>query len=446
MRVSTVLSGSLSLRLLAFAGGTIALALAVAWAVLGILFERHAERQLQVELERHGIALIAAATIDPQGLPQLTQQPFDPRFDRPASGLYWLLAAPNGELRSRSLWDGKIELPAKRKGSGWLSGNSTGPFEPSVMVVERIVQPDRDGPKLRVAIAADKAPLNAARSEFERETAIFLLALWGLLALAAWVQVRMGLRPLVVVRDELSLMSKAAEARLEASAHPAEIRPLTEAINQVASQRADDITRARQRAKDLAHALKTPLTALRLQIEALPADQARDMMHSLLLVSGAVEGELARTGLKGAEGSTPVNRVVERVFEVVSRTPAGQKITLRHLLPSHIRLPISEEASLELLGALIENAVRHAEEAVTIAGGDDQGSIWITIEDDGPGIPETLRSAALERGGQLDERSGSHGLGLSIAQDLVSASGGMLILQDSAKGGLSVRILWPRSD
>ena len=88
-------ANSLSLRLLAFAGGTIALALVSAWLVLGALFERHAERQLEAELERHGIALIAALRLDSQGLPRLDRQPADPRFDRPASGLYWRLRRAN---------------------------------------------------------------------------------------------------------------------------------------------------------------------------------------------------------------------------------------------------------------------------------------------------------------------------------------------------------------
>ena len=91
-------AGSLSLRLLAFAGAAIAVALALAWAVLGTLFERHAERQLQAELERHGIALIAALSLDPQGMPQLERRPPDPRFERPGSGLYWLLTGPGGYL------------------------------------------------------------------------------------------------------------------------------------------------------------------------------------------------------------------------------------------------------------------------------------------------------------------------------------------------------------
>ena len=132
-------AGSLSLRLLAFAGAAIAVALALAWAVLGTLFERHAERQLQAELERHGIALIAALSLDPQGMPQLERQPPDPRFERPGSGLYWLLTGPGGELRSRSLWDGRITPPDTSAAAGWVRKDSTGPFEPAVMIEHGVV-------------------------------------------------------------------------------------------------------------------------------------------------------------------------------------------------------------------------------------------------------------------------------------------------------------------
>lgn len=436
-------AGSLSLRLLAFAGAAIAVALALAWAVLGTLFERHAERQLQAELERHGIALIAALSLDPQGMPQLERQPPDPRFERPGSGLYWLLTGPGGELRSRSLWDGRITPPDTSAAAGWVRKDSTGPFEPAVMIVARTVQPDPGGPQLRVVVAGDRAPLTAARADFDREAAIFLAALWVLLALAAWVQVRLGLRPLAAVRKQLEGMSEAVDARLDVSAHPSEIRPLTTAINRVADQRAEDIVRARQRAKDLAHALKTPLTALRLQVEALPPDTAQDMMHSLALVSGAVEGELARTGPQAGTGETALAQIVERILAVVSRTPDGQRISLATDIAPGLHIPMAEEAALETLGAVIDNAVRHARRAVAISGAKDAGHCWIAVEDDGPGIAPDLRQAALARGGQLDERSGSHGLGLAIAQDFVLAHAGTLQLDDSRLGGLAVRMSWP---
>ena len=65
------------------------------------------------------------------------------------------------------------------------------------------------------------------------------------------------------------------------------------------------------------------------------------------------------------------------------------------------------------------------------------------MEDDGPGIAPDLRQAALARGGQLDERSGSYGLGLAIAQDFVLAHAGTLQLGNSRLGGLAVRMSWP---
>lgn len=436
--------GSLSLRLLAFAGGAFAIALVLAWAVLGTLFERHAERQFQAELERYGIALIASASLNAGGTPQLERYPTDPRFERPASGLYWYLAGPGGTLQSRSLWDGALTIPTGSFRANWAFSDSAGPFEPSVIVAVRDIQLENNGPTLRVVVAGDGAPLAAARANFEREAAVFLAVLWSLLALAAWVQVRLGLRPLRVVKDELTAMSAAPDVRLDVAAHPAEIRPLTEAINNVATQRAEDIVRARQRAKDLAHALKTPLTALRLQAEALPPELAHSMMQSLALVSGAVEGELARTGPTSERGnSVEASRVIDRIVAVVSRTPAGQAIDIRSEIAAGLCLPISEVSALEAFGAIIENAVRHALTKVEISGDADANRCWITIADDGPGIPPELRETALQRGRRLDERSGSHGLGLAIAQDFVAASGGALALEDAPGGGLAVRLSWP---
>src|SRR5690606_11117589 len=102
-----------------------------------------------------------------------------------------------------------------------------------------------------------------------------------------------------------------------------EVRPLTSAINAFADRRARDIEQARQRACDLAHALKTPITALRVQVEALSPEKRREMVNALSLLSGAVEGELARTGEQTAGQSTSARLVVERIMSVISRTPDG---------------------------------------------------------------------------------------------------------------------------
>ncbi len=92
---------------------------------------------------------------------------------------------------------------------------------------------------------------------------------------------------------------------------------------------------------------------------------------------------------------------------------------------------------------MIENAARHARGQVAVLAGEQAGERWIAVEDDGPGIPPDLRESALVRGSQLDERSGSHGLGLTIAQDFLLATSGRIELAEAGLGGLAVRIVWP---
>ena len=435
---------SLNARLLAFAGAAIAAALVVAWLVLGLLFERHAERQLRAELERHGLALVAALELNANGLPTLTEQPFDPRFNRPSSGLYWRITAPGGELRSRSLWDGELRPPPSPPALGWGSADTAGPFEARVLVVARDIQLTSQGPQILIEVAGDRQPLKDARDAFGRESAIFLIVLWLALAIAAWIQVRLGLTPLDAVRRELDALRRSSSARLSDDAYPVEIRPLTEAINSLADARARDMDRARGRARDLAHALKTPLTALRFQIDAFDEETARDMRHSLGLVSGAVEGELARAGGRVSD-SPGVDAVttVERLFAVIARTPDGTRLTLTNRIPADLRLPLDEDAALEALGAILENAARHASTTVIVSGADDDG-LRLEIADDGPGIAEARRDAALSRGVRLDEGGPRHGLGLSIARDFVEASGGALDLAHTDGGGLRVVLRWPR--
>ncbi len=433
---------SLSLRLLLFACAMIGLALSVAWLALGLLFERHSERQLQAELERQGIALIAALQIAPDGQPMLMRRLTDPRFDRPGSGLYWRVSTPAGELRSRSLWDGVVLPPGQAAATGWAMFNAKGPFEDQVLVIARSVQLARMGPAMLVEVAADRQPIAKARAAFGIESGLFLVLLWVMLAAAAWVQVRLGLRPLSAVGDELKAMSGALDARLSEIDHPAEIRPLTRAINDFAEQRSADVAKARERARDLAHALKTPITALRMQIEELEASDRQEMSHSLSLLAGAVESELARSGETATGQGVMIATVVDRLLAVVSRTPDGTRLHLHNQLPPDLSVPMGEEAALEAFGALIDNAARHARAVVEIAGGREGHGCWITICDDGEGIAEALRPMALGRGIRLDERNARHGLGLSIAQGFVEASGGQLSLETAHLGGLCVRIGW----
>src|SRR3546814_7719557 len=98
--------------------------------------------------------------------------------------------------------------------------------------------------------------MREALREFDTRLALSLGLLWLVLSLAAYAQVSLGLRPLDRLRHELDRLRRSPAARLSGR-HPQEILPLTEAINAMAAAREADLGRARRRAADLAHSLKT---------------------------------------------------------------------------------------------------------------------------------------------------------------------------------------------
>src|SRR5690606_38872887 len=149
---------------------------------------------------------------------------------------------------------------------------------------------------------------------------IFLAILWLALSLAAWVQVALGLRPLARLRTALDKLRRSPSERLAAEG-PAEVQPLVDAINALADAREADLDRARRRAADLAHGLKTPLAALAAQSRRARGDGATEaadgLDRAIAAVRAAIEGELARTriaSVRREEGlSCPARAVAEQV-------------------------------------------------------------------------------------------------------------------------------------
>lgn len=438
-----MIARSLRWRLLAGAAAAIFAALALAWLAMGYLFEAHIERNVEANLVQHGRDLVAGLTRDPEGALVVDPEPFDPRFDRPSSGLYWQVSEGAGALRSRSLWDETMAPNESVGASDWTTGDVTGPFGQKLVFVARQVSLSEGGSPILVMLGADHAAVTAARSEFSRDLAIFLVMLWAVLSTAAWAHVRLGLKPLDDVRTALAEMQGHAGARLQEEDYPTEVAPLAQAINALADTRQRDMEQARRRAGDLAHSLKTPLAAL-----AAQARRARDMGaidaadgldRAIEAARGAVERELTRTRIAAEQGAThePAGQIVDRLIAVVERTEAGQRLRFENVL-GDVTLPLGEVALMELAGPLLENATRFARTHVRVSG----DGRHLCIEDDGPGLTEAQVVEVLDRGRRLDEAEAGHGLGLAIARDVAELSGGVLALDRSTLGGLRADVRW----
>jgi signal transduction histidine kinase len=440
---------SLRLRLLGGAAGAIFIALALSWAGLSWLFHQHVEAREAAALVRVGETIAAGLALDGKDTPSVAPAPSDARFLRPASGVYWQASAAGGTAQSPSLWD--QNLPAVHAGAqGWSRSKAAGPFGRELLMVARRIRPDTGRRAVTIVVATDDADMRETYREFDRELAIGLGLLWLVLSGAAYAQVSLGLAPLEQVRAELERLRRNPAARLPPD-HPREIAPLVEAINALAHAREDDLGRARRRAGDLAHSLKTPLAVLAAQSrrarESGAADAADGLDRAIAAMGAALETELARARAAAARNAlahadaSPL-QVAEQLIAVVERTEKGETIVFAVEIDPDLRAPLAAADLAEALGALVENAARHARRQVRVTAGRQGAEVTVTVEDDGPGLDADLADAATARGARLDETGPGHGLGLAIVRELMEATDGSLSLGRSDLGGLAARLTW----
>lgn len=441
---------SLRLRLLAAAAIAILAALVLAGAGMSWFFERHIEQREADALIRDGKLIAGGLRVDAAVRPIADIRPGEDRYAQAGSGLYWQLTTSKGSAHSDSLWDQNLPVQPGADRSDWSVRHVPGPFGNSLLIVERSILPEHAVEPVLVQVATDDAPLHAARWEFIREAALSLGLLWLFLVIAAYVQVTLGLRPLAVVHRQIGALRGNPAARLPAS-HPREIAPLAEAINALADAREVDLGRARKRAGDLAHSLKTPLAALAAQArrarEQGAGEAADGLDQALAAVRATLETELARTRAAAAREAgqslaADIETLIENIIAVIERTELGERLIFDVHVPEDLHVPVAGDDLTELLGALIENAARHARHRVRVHGAMDDGTSLLWVEDDGPGLGREPSAAVMARGSRLDEAGPGHGLGLAIVSDLVQVTGGTIMLGRSGLGGLEARLGW----
>ena len=443
------------------------IALLLAGTVLSGLFREQVMRQFEQQLVVQLDQLTALVQPDAQGRVVLdAQRMLDPRWQRPFSGLYWQIESGGGvaggpPLRSRSLWDVKLQAPADRLVPGQLHAHPVaGPAQQSLWLVERMVQieaegADRPAALWRLMVAADLAETQQAQQDFSRVLLGSLGSLWLLLSLAAWAQLRVGLSPLQALQQAVQGLRKGERERLQGR-FPSEVQPLVDDFNAVLALQDQTVQRARTSAGNLAHALKTPLTVL-----AQAAQQAQGALVPAALVQEQVQRAQRHLDWHLSRARRmPVGRPLARASEVapavaglvrvLQRVHAGRGLDLQVALAPALRFAGETEDLHEILGNLLDNACKWACSRVRLTGqvrpADPSGALaWLQlyIDDDGPGIDEAALGQVLQRGVRLDESTPGSGLGLSIVDEAVRAHGGRFSLGRSPWGGLRVELELP---
>lgn len=444
--------GSLRLRLWVAATIAFAATLVLMGFLLIHLFERHVTRHYDQELQSYLRQIAAAVDFTSDGRITLDSHLQDARFGEPLSGLYWQIEEDRTGfiLTSQSLWDTRIPLPRDPLNDGQVDSHILpGPAGQTLRIQERQIVFDLPSGSraLRMAVAINVADIQAASRAFAGELWPSLAAVGALLLAATWFYIGIGLRPLDMIRQSIQQVRIGKARRLEGD-FPSELAPLVQETNDLLTAQDESLARARARAADLAHGLKTPLSVLQSDADRLRdagqggiADEIGQLVGQM---RRHVERELARVRLRERTPQvTALMPVAERLANFFRRSPRGKGLNWLIEVPEGLTAAVDAEDLTELLGNLLDNACKWAAATVTVRAQAIAGAVRIAVLDDGPGVPDGALASLAGRGVRLDEERPGSGLGLAIAQDIVDACGGRLTFSNRTEGGFAAMAEFP---
>jgi two-component system sensor histidine kinase TctE len=284
--------------------------------------------------------------------------------------------------------------------------------------------------------------------------------LWDFLQLdltlaLVWIGIRLGLRPIRRLREELELRSASDLRPIPADDVPQELAPLATTLNRLFAMLRESIQSQRRFIANTAHQLRTPITGMLAQLDLLVAEPAAQPILGRLqtLQQGIRQLAHASNQLLTLARADPAVNVAPRREPVDLAALAGE-VVARHFdraLQAGIDLGaelaearIQGDPSLleDLLDNLVDNALKYTPRCgrVTVSAGRAAGQPVVAVEDDGPGIPENERRRVRQRHYRVPNAPGpGSGLGLAIVEEVANRHDAQLSI-DAGAGCRGTRV------
>lgn len=398
-------------------------------------YTRHAEHD---RLQGLIYSLLGAADINPTGQLGISLDRVPaPRLQQPGSGLIAAVYDSSGRLlwHSPSLLGAppRVEFPGRDQ---WRFETNGDTFTLRYGLEWLLDGPAEEVVKLTVLVSDTASPLLHESRQLSHRLWFWLLLISALLLAAMATLMYWGLRPLQAIRSNLDAIRNGQASRLDITV-PAEIRPLTQSLNELIEHQDRQQQRFRDALADLAHSLKTPLAVISNSKAASEDPQLSQQLQRMNEIIG-YQLKRAATGNVPAITTPPieVQPVITRVTNALGKVYADKGVTFDVAISKTFSLQISTNDLMELCGNLLDNAAKYSRMKVRI--GVENG--MIVIEDDGPGFPPNAQ-ALLQRGQRADSRVSGQGIGLAVAADIAHAHGWKLVLGRSARfGGARVAV------
>ena len=363
-------------------------------------------------------------------IPQFPQRAMDEEENRLAQRLSGMLPE---ELQHRSVTVQLHEVPRD-------IGDSLLPsaFDPKANAVQ-------------IAIPMDKATVLSAvflRNPPGWPTEIITAAVLAILvaSLGATLLARRVVRPLSELTKAAALVARGGVTPPVKEEGPDDVRNAAIAFNKMAGEVTRTMEAQRHLLSAVGHDLRTPITAMRINLEFIEEDDLRDrLLENLDELQALTEQVLSAA--RGTGGEVKRNVDLSALVEslIADLDDMGEPVVWRNHEPAPVTCRPNEIR--RAVRNLVENAVAYGARAeVKIA---ESGNGYdVVVEDDGPGIPDSDRQRVFEPFVRLESSrntaTGGTGLGLTLVKAIVEGHGGAITLENRETGGLRASIHLPR--
>jgi two-component system, OmpR family, sensor kinase len=328
-----------------------------------------------------------------------------------------------------------------------------------------------DGDEWRVFTlhTRDRAIQVAAPADLRsgRATAVALRTLLPILAsiplygFLIWLIVGHGLRPLTEIAGAIRRRDPASLDPLPERPLPEEVAPMVSELNGLLARLREALDKQKRFTADAAHELRSPLTALQIQLDMLSrarsGDETRDAVDGLRAgvkrAGRLVEQLLTMARLEPQSQTNPVPVALDQLLTEVATEleplAEARRVQLRLARLERATIQGEPQALHALVRNLIDNAIRYTPPGgeVRLALFTDAGATAIVVEDTGPGIPAADRARVFDRFSRLPGASAEgSGLGLAIVKQVAGAHGATVELGEGDGGrGLRVTVRFERA-
>ena len=284
---------------------------------------------------------------------------------------------------------------------------------------------------------------------YVKNSYIFVLPVWSISLIVAWLSLRHSLGPLRAAAkdaDKIDLFSM--DQRISSADLPTEITPFVKKINEALSRLQEAAERHGRFFANSAHELRTPVTILKSRVDTLPRSPLKlEITRDVKRLQSIVEQLLAVTRLKSLHASPNDNvNLTDLLLEVVGDYAplilASQRKIELETPDEPVVVKGAKSALQSVVSNLIDNALRVEPEGGCINLCLDADAV-LTVADHGEGVRPEDRDRIFEPFWRKSEETPGAGLGLAIAKEVMDELGGRIWIEATPGGGATFKLSFP---